>query len=115
MDPVTRQVGSLDKLLNATAMRQRVLAQNIANVNTPGYHRQDVAFEEHLAGKLDGSTPIAIAPQVFELEGLEERADGNNVDIDKEIGALNRNAMMYQTRVQVLSSRLAQMQHAIRG
>ncbi|MFK7818277.1 MAG: flagellar basal body rod protein FlgB [Planctomycetaceae bacterium] len=112
MDPITRQIGNLDQLLDATAMRQRVLAQNIANVNTPGYHRQDVSFEEHL----DASGGAAnVEPQVYEEEGLEERADGNNVDIDHEIGALNRNAMKYQTWVQVLSSRISQMQHAIRG
>ncbi len=116
MDAINRQVGNLAQLLNAAAMRQRVVAQNIANANTPLYRRQDVAFEEQLAADIrDGKPDTTVVPTVYEVEGLAERADGNTVDIDHEIGELNRNAMMYQTWLQIVSSRLGQMHHAIRG
>lgn len=116
MDPLTGQIGNLERLLDASAMRQRVLAQNIANVNTPGYHRHDVAFDATLdAAGTASRGVIGSEPTVYEVEGVAERADGNTVDIDHEVGELNRNAMMYQTWLQVMASRLSQMHHAIRG
>ena len=52
---------------------------------------------------------------IREAGGAAVRADGNNVDIDREMGALNRNALIYQTYAQVLASRLATMRSAITG
>jgi flagellar basal-body rod protein FlgB len=109
--------GTLWQLLDATGLRHQVISQNVANVNTPGYHRMEVAFEQQFAeqlqqGKLDFN---GIHPEVYEVEGLTERADGNNVDIDKEMGQLNKNALLYQTYGQVLASKLAMMRSAITG
>ena len=54
-------------------------------------------------------------PEVVATPGLTARADGNNVDIDREIGQLNKNAMLQQTYVQLLSTYLEQMRLAIQG
>ena len=112
------QIDLLSRLLDATDMRQQVIAQNIANVNTPGYRRMDVSFEEALAQELNRSqTPVVrkAVPQVHYTAGLEARADGNNVDIDMEIGQLNKNALLQQVYLQVLGSEMSMMRRAIDG
>lgn len=111
-------IDTLKMLMNASMMRQQAISQNIANVNTPGYHRKDVQFEAELAERLvqdPAAEPSPIQPQMIETEGLTERENGNNVDIDQEIGALNKNSTMYQLYAQVLSSKIRMMHAASRG
>lgn len=100
-------------------MRQRVISQNVSNVNTPGYHRCEVRFEEELAQQLQrggANTDVDDVPiAVQETEGLTERTDGNNVDIDMEMGQQTRNVLLYQTYSQILSTKLGMMRSAING
>ncbi len=111
------QFDLLVKMLDATALRHRVIAQNVANVNTPGYHRQEVEFEETLARQLgrggEGSA-LHIVPKIVTHKG-DDHPDGNNLDVDMEMGELNKNALLYSTYIQVLSNRLAMMRSAITG
>lgn len=111
------QLDLLSNLMDAAQLRHQVISNNVANVNTPGYQRLDVAFEEHLAKSLESgdSNSTDILPRVYKPEGLASRADGNNVDVDMEMGQLARNALLYQTYAQLLSSRLSTMRSAITG
>ncbi len=115
MQPLTPQFDLLGRLISATELRQRVISNNLANVNTPNYRRLDVEFEQRLAQELTGSSLSTAAPEVIETQGLTARADGNNVDIDREIGQMSKNAMLQQTYIQLLSSHLDQMRMAIQG
>ena len=105
----------LSQMLDASSLRHRVIAQNIANVNTPGYKRLEVAFEEEL-GKLlgRGSAASGAMPTVHEGDGVE-RVDGNTVDIDREVGDLNKNGLLYQAAAQILASRFGSLRAAISG
>jgi len=109
------QIDHLNHLMNAAQLRHGVISQNIANVNTPEYQRLDVRFEELLAQQMkSGKTSSEAVPkaQVYREQGLNDRPDGNNVDIDREIGQLNRNAMMYQTYTQIMTSQFDLMRRA---
>ncbi len=110
------QFDHLTQLMDVAELRQKVISQNLANVNTPGYQRLDVAFEEELARQVrSGHAPAkTIQPQIHVEEGLTPRADGNTVDVDREIGQLNRNALLFQTYSQLLSSQFDLMRRAIR-
>jgi flagellar basal-body rod protein FlgB len=113
------QADLLSRLLDASAARHQVLSQNISNVNTPGYRRQDVSFESALAKVLSATDGVADLQgakiQVEETEGGHTRADGNNVDIDMEMGALAKNALLYQTYAELLSNKIQMMRSAISG
>jgi len=109
------QFDLLGRLVSATELRQRVISNNLANVNTPNYQRLDVEFETALAQELTGKSHSTATPQVVATPGLTARADGNNVDIDREIGQMNKNAMLQQTYLQLLGSHLEQMRLAIGG
>lgn len=116
MEPTIPGVNLLAQLLDASSLRHRVIAQNVANVNTPGYQRQVVTFETDLAKALatpQAETP-ALKPRVETAEG-PARGDGNTVDIDREMNDLSRNALVYQAAAQIIASRVAAMRSAISG
>ncbi len=121
MQSLNSQFDLLGRLIDATEVRHRVISNNLANVNTPNYQRMDIDFEKQLARELlkpsDRGRDISIKaqPEMILTPGLTARADGNNVDVDREIGQLNKNAMMQQTYVQLLSNYLEQMKLAIQG
>ncbi len=115
MQSLNPQFDLLGRLITATDMRQRVISNNLANVNTPNFRRLDVDFETQLAQELSGNSHTTATPSVVETQGLTSRADGNNVDVDREIGQLNKNAMLQQAYIQLLGSHLEQMRLAIGG
>ena len=105
-------VNVLDKAADASWMRQEAISNNIANVNTPGYKRQDVAFEDSLQEASSNSRYRSTDEKVANLSkadlrirsytdssGFSYRLDGNNVDIDTENAALSRNLLKYNALV----------------
>jgi flagellar basal-body rod protein FlgB len=108
----------LSRLLDVASLRHRVIAQNVANVNTPGYHQLDVQFEDAFTQALsagDSTAALHVRPQVVENSTAPERADGNNVDIDVEIARLNKNTLLYRTFAQIIASHVATQRSAITG
>jgi len=108
----------LAKLLDAAELRQKAIAHNIANVNTPGYKRLDVKFEQDLRRAIeqgDDGQLASIDPKIIVDTTATERLDGNNVDIDRELGLLTRNELLYNVGIQVLAAKLAMMRTAITG
>jgi flagellar basal-body rod protein FlgB len=115
METHAAQTDLLKSLLDAANLRHRVIAQNIANVNTPGYHRLEVRFEDELARSLKAGG-VRPRPQIAEAEGDGyERVDGNNVDIDDEMGRLSKNALLFNAYSQLLANKVGQMRSAITG
>lgn len=113
------ELNLLSRLLDASELRQKVIGHNIANVNTPGYRRQEVDFEAALAAEFSRNGQVAPSqqakPQISLTGGLETRADGNNVDIDMEIGQMNKNALLQQVYLQVMGAEMGMMRRAIDG
>ena len=121
MTSLNSQFDLLGRLIEATEVRQRAISHNIANVNTPNYRRVDVEFETQLAKELNslrnsnGNSTITAKPEMVLTQGLTARADGNNVDIDQEMGHQSKNAMLQQTYLLLLTTYLAPMRLAIQG
>ena len=118
MDAITPQTELLSKLLDVAELRHRVIAQNVANVNTPGYRRQEVVFEDALGDALRGGNDHAakgIQAASRRGDGDVGRADGNTVDIDDEMGRLDKNNILYRLYAQIMTSKLATMRSAITG
>lgn len=120
---------ALQKALDAGALRQRVNANNIANVNTPGFKKSTVKFDAFLRAALDDN-PRGLAktharhmdapghgpdPQVVRVTDTRMRADGNNVDIEEEMIAQAANYLAYQTTSQLVTSRYAKLGMVISG
>jgi len=116
MTPSAFGIDVLRRLMDAAALRHQVISQNVANVNTPGYRRLAVEFEDELAKVLGtaGGSADAVAPKVV-VEDRAERVDGNTVDLDREMGDLNKNTLLFQAASQIAASRFASMRSAISG
>lgn len=121
---------ALAKMLDKAALSQRVMAANIANVNTPGFMKRGVSFEEKLAKAVrTGHTPLLTSdprhlPSPDAVQGVEPEVvlvdDGywngiNNVNIEEEMVRLSENQMNFNIASQILSMRFDQLQMAIRG
>jgi flagellar basal-body rod protein FlgB len=111
----TERIELLTRLLNAASMRHDVIAQNVANVNTPGYQTLELSFEKMLEETLASGSPITPTPQVVTGTGGIERDDGNNVDIDLEVARLQKNSLYFKVYTQLLATELAQYRSAIAG
>jgi flagellar basal-body rod protein FlgB len=98
--------------LDATATRSGIIANNIANLDTPGYHARDLDFRSQLTSLMsDDSQPAA--PRVIEVAGLTERPDGNNVSMDREGLALGQAQLQFQTGVALMKSEIHRLNQAI--
>lgn len=110
------QVNLLSGLLRQAELQHKVTSQNIANVNTPGYQALDVTFEKTLAQLENRQSPLEpVGARIAEAEGLPVRQDGNNVDIDRELGNLTKNALHFDTYAQLLATKVGMMRSAITG
>ena len=109
----TTQIG-LERALSGAALRQEALASNIANVNTPGYRRQDVDFQSALAAAWDDKDSVEhLAPGVSVDPGAQVRQDGSSVDIDVEAAAQAKNGLQYEAVAQVIKTRTAILRSAM--
>ncbi len=104
----------LVRALAVADLRHRVLANNIANAETPGFKASRVEFESLLqAAVAGGSDPAAVAPQVVQDAGLSLTPDGNNVDIDTEMAALAGNQLWYAALTRSLGDQFGRLRAAI--
>lgn len=110
------------KLLDAAALRQEAIASNIANAETPGYRRLDIStdFAEQLKarsrnGELASSAATIQPTLVQDQFARSVRPDGNSVEIEKELLAMNKNAVEYEFLTEVVSGNIKQLKMAITG
>ena len=113
----TPLIHNLTRALDLTSLRQRVVSENIANIDTPGYQTRDIDFASEFKRALNqDETTAAFAPvAVRTLRGLEQRPDGNNVSIDRESLLMAQNQLQFQTGVTLLRSEFSRLQMAISG
>jgi flagellar basal-body rod protein FlgB len=102
------------QLMSAATLRGRVISNNIAQANTPGFKRQVVRFEDLVArelqrtGRADGVTPTITT----DLD-TPARPDGNNVTLELEMNAGSENRLLYETYATILSGRMEMIRSAI--
>lgn len=125
MDLFARDVtfATLAKALGAQSQRQTLIAENIANVNTPGYKRRDISdFSAELADALaGGGTRAEQAQRVEQLVAREVvadelfcRADKGGVDLDREMAELAKSSLLGTAYNQLLGKRISQYRMVIR-
>ncbi len=110
------------KLLDASALRHEAIATNIANAETPGFRRLDIApdFAVQLKSRVEagnfGRNSDTIRPALSEDQTARSvRPDGNTVEIERELLAMNRNAVEYEFLTEVVSRNIKQLKMAITG
>jgi flagellar basal-body rod protein FlgB len=102
--------GNLEKYLDLLSARQKLAASNIANADTPGYQTKDIDFQQEFMSMVNGQQPLTI-----EAEGLLNKPDGNNVNVDREARMLAENAMRFNVASVLLRGQIASVKTAITG
>ena len=111
----------LEKMLDVSSIKHKVIANNIANVNTPGYKKMEVSFADQLEkavnessmNKFDTFQPKIVISKEDTSETV--RNDGNNVDMDKEVSSLVKNTLSYSIFTQLLAKKYEGIKSAIEG
>lgn len=105
IDSVTQNIEHYMDLLTA---RQKVVASNIANADTPGYKTKDLDFQGELQSAMAGSMPTPV-----EVGGLPVKNDGNDVSLDREARLLSENAMRFNIASNLVRSQIQTVKSAI--
>ena len=118
----------LQKMMDVAAFRQRVLASNIANADTPGYKAKDISFQKELDKALN-SHPLTTKGgigglgQVAKMEDYEiyetvttmPNRDGNTVNLDIEMAKVAENTLLYNAATQLMAKKIRMIKDVIKG
>ena len=117
-------VNVLGKAADASWTRNDILANNIANADTPGFKRKDVQFETYLKNAVAGTDSLNETVANIDLNelnctytdqaNLSYRYDGNNVDINTENVELAKNQLKYYTLMNSMSQEFSRLKSALR-
>ncbi len=107
-------------MLDQSAFRHQVIAENLANIDTPGYRTRDVRsfandIEQAMSGDETPFTQPAFTPVAHEIHGLLERPDGNNVSVERESLLLAQNQLRFTVAVAFMKAEFHRLSSAISG
>jgi flagellar basal-body rod protein FlgB len=122
-------ISTLENALNYSSTKQKVIAQNISNADTPNYKSKEVSFKSALQSAVDQSkTTRKTDVRHYDLKGTTSSGvsirtnqstsynnNGNNVDIDKEMSELATNQIYYNALVERINGKFQTLQSVIRG
>jgi flagellar basal-body rod protein FlgB len=98
---------SLERYMDLLSARQKLVASNIANADTPGYKTQDIDFQSEFMSLVPGETPQTTEP------GLVQKPDGNNVSMDREARMLAENAIRFNLASTLVIGQMKEIRSAI--
>ena len=129
----SQTVSILEKALDLRSKKHNVIASNIANMDTPDYKAFDLVIEKELqkaAGKGNSislnktdtahmqslrSKADGVSVVIDDTQGLSLRGDGNTVDIDKQMGNMAENTLMYKAAAQMIQRKFQGLKSVIQG
>ena len=113
LGPVADRIGTYLDLL---AARQRQVASNIANADTPDYKTRDIDFQFEFLAALDSSEQKSgqpLRPDIVEVPGLLTKNDGNNVSLDREARLLAENGIRFNLASTLFRGQVRLLRNAI--
>jgi flagellar basal-body rod protein FlgB len=123
-----QMINEMEAYMSRLSQRQKIVASNLANIDTPGYRTKDISFHATMQETLSGSegvrtsntrhfrqNPSTPSPaQVFEVQGLPSRNDRNNVDLDNELLKLGETSFGYSVMTQMVRGKFNKLLTAIK-
>jgi flagellar basal-body rod protein FlgB len=104
-DPLS---GQLERYMDLLSARQKLVASNIANADTPGYRTQDIDFQSEFQNAMSG------APRAMAAGGLPVKNDGNDVNLDREARLLSENALRFSVASSLMHGQITALRSAIK-
>ncbi|MBZ0156330.1 MAG: flagellar basal body rod protein FlgB [Alphaproteobacteria bacterium] len=112
-------IKTLEKMLDIAAFRQKILASNIANSETPGYRARDISFQNELEKAKSAFTGAdrhsTHSYEIYETVTTMSNQDDNTVNLDIEMAKVAENTLIYNTATQLLSMKIRMMKDVLRG
>jgi flagellar basal-body rod protein FlgB len=99
--------GQIERYMDMLSARQKLVATNIANADTPGYQTQDLDFQTEFLNATGGEARAVSVPD------LQVKNDGNNVSLDREARLLSENALRFQVASQLMKSQIRIVRSAV--
>jgi len=131
LDKSFQRIDIFKTTMSASWLKNEAISNNLANVNTPGYKRQVVNFENVLRDHLNmgsGTTmnvtnakhmtangPLGLSPRVEEVKDTAFRTDQNNVNVDIEMSELAKNQIKYAALTEQLNGQMTRLKTAIKS
>jgi flagellar basal-body rod protein FlgB len=103
-----RITDSLERYMDVLSARQKIVASNVANADTPGFKTRDLDFQAEFRSALSGASPRSA-----EVSGLPTKNDGNNVNLDREARLLAENAMRFNLAASLIRTQIRMVKEAI--
>ena len=116
MSKTNNIVDFLEAGIRTESLRQKAIANNIANLETRGYRRIDVKFEELLAKALKSPGAVELSkiePQIHQPQQTPVNSNGNDVSLESEVGQMIKNTLRYKAYIRLLNKKYSQMQLAM--
>jgi len=116
MSKISNIIDFLEAGIRAESLRQKAIANNIANLQTPGYRRIDVKFEELLAKALDSPGTVKLSeiePQIHQPKQTPMKSNGNDVELETEVGEMVKNTLRHKAYIRLLDKKYKQMELAM--
>jgi flagellar basal-body rod protein FlgB len=130
LNKIEGKTAILEKALDASWMKNEVISNNIANVNTPGFKKSSVRFEDQMASATSefqlgsiqkdskflpiGNDSRSISsPEIVQESFTSVRKDGNNVDVDVEMAELAKNTIKFNAIISQISRQFNNIRNAI--
>ena len=104
-------IGFVEKALNIRSQYHKVLAGNIANVDTPNYKEKDINFSKELESNIRRAQDIKVSEKT-EQEGAGS-IDGNTVNMENQMVKVTENSLFFNALIHVVSKKLSAMRYAI--
>ena len=102
--------------IRAETLRQKTIANNIANIETPGYRRIEVKFEELLEKALGKNGQVdfsKVEPEIFQPNRTSVKSNGNDVSLEVEVGQMVKNTLRHKAYIRILNRKYMQIDLAI--
>ena len=102
--------------ISAESLRQKAIANNVANLETPGYRRMDVKFKELFAKAMDSGGDVDLSKielGTYQPNNTPVKSNGNDVSLEVEVGSMVKNSLRHTTLIRVLQKKYQQMDMAI--
>lgn len=116
---------NLEMALDGSALKQKTISNNLANVDTPGYKAKETVFNQEFKKSLQAyrtdqrhfsfGTESSSSFSVREKTNTVMNHNGNNVDVDKEMAELAKNQLYYQTLVQRINGKFNSIKMVVKG
>ena len=106
----------LESGLKAEGLRQKAIANNVANLETPGFRRSDVRFEDILNDALNSGgtkSPELVEAELYQPKNTAVNANNNDVSLDHEVGEMVKNNLRHKTMALILKKKYRQIDAAI--